>query len=84
MLPYAIIPNGNGKTEAGTPNGNNYSGSPLGPSLRSNLVIGKRWFYLKLIDLMKVLKIYTYQFHQKLNHFLIFVIFLYLILVKNK
>lgn len=30
-LPYAIVPNGNGKTFAGTPHGNNPSGSPLGP-----------------------------------------------------
>ena len=30
-LPYAIVPNGNGKTFAGTPYGNNPSGSPLGP-----------------------------------------------------
>lgn len=30
-LPYAIVPNGNGATGAGTPWGNNPSGSPLGP-----------------------------------------------------
>jgi hypothetical protein len=30
-LPYAIVPNGNGQTFAGTPAGNNPSGSPLGP-----------------------------------------------------
>ena len=30
-LPYSIVPNGNGKTPAGTPYGNNPSGSPLGP-----------------------------------------------------
>lgn len=30
-LPYAIVPNGNGQTPAGTPYGNNPSGSPLGP-----------------------------------------------------
>ena len=30
-LPYSIVPNGNGKTFAGTPYGNNPSGSPLGP-----------------------------------------------------
>lgn len=30
-LPYAIVPNGNGNTRAGTPAGNNPSGSPLGP-----------------------------------------------------
>ena len=30
-LPYAIITNGNGKTNPGTPTGNNPSGSPLGP-----------------------------------------------------
>ena len=30
-LPYAIVPNGNGNTYAGTPAGNNPSGSPLGP-----------------------------------------------------
>lgn len=30
-LPYAIVPNGNGKTNPGTPFGNNPSGSPLGP-----------------------------------------------------
>lgn len=30
-LPYAIVPNGNGQTNAGTPYGNNPSGSPLGP-----------------------------------------------------
>ena len=29
-LPYAIVPNGNG-VGAGTPTGNNPSGSPLGP-----------------------------------------------------
>lgn len=29
-LPYAIVPNGNG-TGAGSPTGNNPSGSPLGP-----------------------------------------------------
>ncbi len=31
MLPYEIVPNGNGNTFAGTPIGNNPSGSPLGP-----------------------------------------------------
>ena len=30
-LPYAIVPNGNGLTDAGTPYGNNPSGSALGP-----------------------------------------------------
>lgn len=30
-LPYSIVPNGNGRTDAGTPSGNNPSGSPLGP-----------------------------------------------------
>lgn len=30
-LPYAIVPNGNGATNPGTPFGNNPSGSPLGP-----------------------------------------------------
>ena len=30
-LPYSIVPNGNGQTFAGTPFGNNPSGSPLGP-----------------------------------------------------
>lgn len=30
-LPYAIVPNGNGQTDAGKPYGNNPSGSPLGP-----------------------------------------------------
>ena len=30
-LPYAIVPNGNGETNPGTPFGNNPSGSPLGP-----------------------------------------------------
>ena len=30
-LPYAVIPNGNGLTPAGTPAGNNPDGSPLGP-----------------------------------------------------
>ena len=30
-LPYSIVPNGNGETPAGTPSGNNPSGSPLGP-----------------------------------------------------
>lgn len=30
-LPYAIVPNGNGNTNPGTPAGNNPSGSPLGP-----------------------------------------------------
>lgn len=30
-LPYAIVPNGNGSTNPGTPYGNNPSGSPLGP-----------------------------------------------------
>jgi hypothetical protein len=30
-LPYAIVPNGNGSTNPGTPFGNNPSGSPLGP-----------------------------------------------------
>lgn len=30
-LPYSIIPNGNGETDAGNPLGNNPSGSPLGP-----------------------------------------------------
>lgn len=30
-LPYAIVPNGNGQTNPGTPYGNNPSGSPLGP-----------------------------------------------------
>ena len=30
-LPYSIVPNGNGETNAGTPYGNNPSGSPLGP-----------------------------------------------------
>ena len=30
-LPYSIVPNGKGKTNAGTPYGNNPSGSPLGP-----------------------------------------------------
>ena len=30
-LPYSIVPNGNGQTNAGTPLGNNPSGSPLGP-----------------------------------------------------
>ena len=30
-LPYSIVPNGNGQTPAGTPYGNNPSGSPLGP-----------------------------------------------------
>ena len=35
-LPYAVIPNGNGQTNAGTPAGNNPSGSPLGPVAASN------------------------------------------------
>lgn len=30
-LPYSIVPNGNGETDAGTPYGNNPSGSALGP-----------------------------------------------------
>lgn len=30
-LPYSIVPNGNGETAAGTPFGNNPSGSALGP-----------------------------------------------------
>lgn len=30
-LPFSIVPNGNGATDAGTPLGNNPSGSPLGP-----------------------------------------------------
>lgn len=30
-LPFSIVPNGNGLTNAGTPAGNNPSGSPLGP-----------------------------------------------------
>lgn len=30
-LPYSVVPNGNGVTNAGTPNGNNPRGSPLGP-----------------------------------------------------
>lgn len=30
-LPYSIVPNGNGQTNAGTPYGNNPSGSALGP-----------------------------------------------------
>lgn len=31
VLPYAIVPNGGGKTDPGYPAGNNPSGSPLGP-----------------------------------------------------
>ena len=30
-LPYSVVPNGNGKTAAGVPYGNNAAGSPLGP-----------------------------------------------------
>jgi hypothetical protein len=37
-LPFAIIPNGNGQTPAGTPFGNNPSGSPLGPISEKNQV----------------------------------------------
>ena len=35
-LPYAIVPNGNGLTDTGNPNGNNPSGSPLGPTAASS------------------------------------------------
>ena len=39
-LPYAIVPNGNGNTNPGTPAGNNPSGSPLGPVYQGNGVTG--------------------------------------------
>lgn len=39
-LPYAIVPNGNGNTNPGTPNGNNPSGSPLGPVAQTGGVSG--------------------------------------------
>jgi hypothetical protein len=38
-LPFAIVPNGNGVTPAGSPAGNNPSGSPLGPVADRNQVI---------------------------------------------
>lgn len=38
-LPFAIVPNGNGQTPAGTPAGNNPSGSPLGPVADRNQVV---------------------------------------------
>ena len=34
-LPYSIVPNGNGRTDPGTPYGNNPAGSALGPVDRS-------------------------------------------------
>ena len=37
VLPFSIVPNGNGETEAGSPAGNNPSGSPLGPVESSNV-----------------------------------------------
>lgn len=38
-LPFAIVPNGNGATPAGTPAGNNPSGSPLGPVADRNQIV---------------------------------------------
>lgn len=38
-MPFAIVPNGNGVTPAGTPAGNNPSGSPLGPVADRNQVV---------------------------------------------
>ncbi len=38
-LPFSIVPNGNGVTPAGTPAGNNPSGSPLGPVADRNQVV---------------------------------------------
>lgn len=35
-LPFSIVPNGNGLTPAGSPAGNNPSGSPLGPVAERN------------------------------------------------
>ena len=39
-LPYAIVPNGNGRTNAGTPAGNNPSGSALGPAASTHQASG--------------------------------------------
>ena len=40
-LPFSIVTNGNGQTPAGTPAGNNPSGSPLGPVPVRNEVQGE-------------------------------------------